>query len=692
MERVKATAIGLACVVLGVQIGYAAPSYQLRNSVPARATASRWARAADLDESLEMSVTLRLRNPDQLAALVAAQQDPRSPQYRRWLTPDEFAARFAPSLEEYETVVDWLQREGFEVRPHVSPLRIDFSGTVGRVERTFGVRMNHYRDRGGTALANENAPLVPAEFIDRVNVVRLDTFPLANPLLRISTSQAVVDAMAPADMYVAYGMQALLDRGVNGAGQTIAVVARSDFKASDVASFQQQFGVPVRNPVKVLPTTNPGIGAADGICHGIRNQQARDFCIQGEESEVLLDTQWANAMAPGATVLVDISGTDIDVSFMDIVTNHPEAKVITVSFGACEQFSAASGSLFRPMFLQAAAQGQTVLVSTGDDGSDDCGDGGGRSVNVLASDANVTAVGGTRLDPGFDANGDATGYVSETVWNDHAGASGGGVSTLVSKPAYQNAPGVPSGGWRAVPDVSLLASPMHAGYVTVVEGDIVVAGGTSASAPSWGGIVALLNQALHLDGTGPLNASLYALAQEQYARHGAAVFHDVTQGDNGFNGVPGYAAGPGYDLATGLGTPNVAALVQALEMIATPPTPTASPTATPTMDPTRTPSRTPTPVATATSTPSAVPTATASQAPTSPPPTVTATPEPGLCIGDCDHSGAVGIDELLTMVNIVLGTADPASCPGAEGTAAGPLTVADVITAVNNALNGCNPG
>src|SRR5262249_6905419 len=160
---------------------------------------------------------------------------------------------------------------------------------------------------GRTRLANEDPPLLPAEFSDRVDVVRLHTFPLAEPLVRVAGPSGTLDAMAPSDLYVAYDLRPLLEAGTDGTGQTIAVVARSDFNDTDVADFQQRFGVPLRSPVKAFPSTNPGVGAPAGVCHGIRNQSQRDLCIQNEESEVLLDAQWAGAMAPGATVLVDIS-------------------------------------------------------------------------------------------------------------------------------------------------------------------------------------------------------------------------------------------------------------------------------------------------------------------------------------------------------------------------------------------------
>jgi len=426
------------------------------------------------------------------------------------------------------------------------------------------------------------------------------------------------------------------------------VVARSDFNVSDITTFQQQFSVPVRSPVKVFPSTNPGVGAPNGACQGIRNQREYHDCLQAEEGEVLLDAQWAGAMAPGATVLVDISGTDIDTSLLDIVAHHPEAKIITMSFGACERLDSSDINVFGPMYAQAAAQGQAIMVSTGDDGADGCQDGRGHSVNVLASDANVTAVGGTALDPGFAANGAATTYVSERVWNDADGASGGGASTLVVKPAYQDAPGVPADGFRDQPDVSLLASPSSPGYIMVMEGSMEVAGGTSASAPSWAGIAAVLNDVVGT--SGPWNATLYALARQQYGGDGPVVFHDVTTGDNSFYGS-GYVAAPGYDLATGLGSPDVTALAHALAAIASTSTPT--PTA------------------------------------TNAPPSPSNTPFTEVCLGDCNGSGDVTVDELLTMVNIAQDTDELSSCPEADHNHDGSVTIDEIVAAVANAFDGC---
>lgn len=612
---------------------WAQDRYELPGAVSRRATASRLAGRAGPHEVLGMSITLGLRHREELDALLAAQQRLGAPEYHRWLSPAEFAAGFAPSTDEYEAVAQWLERQGFAVRRWENRIRLDFSGSVARVERAFGVRMNHYRHGGRTDIANENAPLLPIAFADSVEFMRLNTFPLAKPLVRVLGSGGSTVAMAPGDLQAAYDVLPVLNRGIDGSGQIIAVVARSDYNDSDISRFQQEFGGSALLPTKVFPSETPGVGAVNGVCRGIPNAFERQQCIQGEEGEVLLDVQWANAMAPGASVLVDIAGpgpgsdADIDQSLLDVVNHHPEAKMISISFGACERLDASDQALFAPMYAQAATQGQTVLVATGDDGADDCQDGGAAGVNVLATDPNVTAVGGTALDPGFDGNGNATGYVSESVWNDAQGASGGGHSILVRKPDYQAGPGVPADGMRAVPDVALLASPANSGYVAVVANRIVIVGGTSAATPAWAGVIALLNHASAVEGSGALNARLYALAAQQYTGAASGPFHDVVDGDNGFNGVSGFSAGPAYDVATGLGTPDVDLLVR---MFAT-----------------------------------------------------------ATCRGDCNGSNSVTVDEILLGVNILLGTVPLSQCSNLDADGSGSVTVDELLQAVDHLLNGC---
>jgi len=626
-RRPYAIATAIAALTLAATSHGAEELRELPAAVSPHLATAQLLNAAGGDESLPMSITLRLRHRDELEALLAAQHRPGSADYHRWLSPDEFAARFGAPQETYDALANWLRDRGFAVQTLASRTRIEFSGTVVQVQSAFSVRMNAYRHRGRRALANADPPLLPARFAADVESVRLNTFRLADPVVTVVGTNDTITALGPADAYTAYNVTPVLEQGIDGSGQTIAIAARSDFHTSDVTNFQQFFGVPVRAPVKVFPGRNPGVGAPNGVCAGISNPNDRSNCIFGEQVEVLLDVEWASAMAPGATVLVDISSSDIDVSLAHIVSKHSDAKIVSVSFGLCERLDPTVVQTLGPIYMQAASQGQTVLVAAGNNGADGCDDRKSAGVNGLGSFAEVTVVGGTQLDPGFDANGDATGRVSEEVWNDVNGASGGGVSTLAAKPMYQRGPGVPDDGARDQPDVTLMASPTHVGYFMFAEGGLLLIGGTSAATPSWGGIVALANQANAAEGSGIINYALYALGAKQYAESGQAVFHDITVGDNSFDGVAGFAAGPGYDLASGLGTPDVAALVQALG--------------------------------------------------------------PQECAGDCNADGMISTDELVAAVHIALGLTPLSRCESLDTDHNGRVTVNELVGATSRAVHGC---
>ncbi len=580
--------------------------------------------APDPEAPLPLALTLPLRNAQEWADLVTAQHTPGSSLYHRWLTPREFAVRFAPSSQVYERVVGWLRHEGFTVRTWPTRLRIDFTGPVRSVEQSFGVRMDRFRVRGRPVVAPRDQVALPGELASSIAALRLDTVPLAEPLARVIVKGSVEDIMAPGDMQTVYNVRPLLERGIDGAGQTIAVVARSDFRLDDTRAFQLRFGLPQRDPIKVFVGGNPGVGAINGVCRDITDPGERLACVDGEKTEVQLDVQWAAAMAPGAALLVDIGRSDIDAALMDVVTHHPEAKIISISFGICERLDPTALAFFAPAYAQAAAQGQSVLVSAGNGGADGCVDGGPPGVNALASDANVVAVGGSSLDPGFDANGDATAHVGETVWNDWAGAGGGGRSVQVSKPAYQKGPGLPNDGTRDQPDVVLLASPLSPGYAMVLDGQPLIIGGTSAAAPTWGGIVALLNQATGAEGLGVLNTVLYEVGVRQYGGYGLPAFHDVTEGDNTFNGVAGFTAQPGFDLASGLGAPDAAVLAQAIAALAV--------------------------------------------------------------VGDCTGDGAVSVGDLVLGTGIALGQLPHSACRGMDRDRNGTVTVDELISAVSETV------
>jgi subtilase family serine protease len=199
-----------------------------------------------------------------------------------------------------------------------------------------------------------------------------------------------------------------------------------------------------------------------------------------------------------------------------------------------------------------------------------------------------------------------------------------------------------------------MASPSTSGYVMVMENQVMTIGGTSAATPSWAGVVALLNHAAGRDGSGAINDWLYTLGRNQHRAGDLPVFYDITSGDNGFDRVRGFSAGTGFDLATGWGTPNVALLVQAVAPVA--PTPTFTPT-----------------LVALTPTPTATPTTLALQ----------------ICPGDCNGDGMVTVDELLTAVNIGLGSTHLSQCAAVDANGDGDVTVDEIIQAANRALNGC---
>jgi subtilase family serine protease len=245
---------------------------------------------------------------------------------------------------------------------------------------------------------------------------------------------------------------------------------------------------------------------------------------------------------------------------------------INISFALCGLTASDYTNIIDPIAVQAAAQGQTITVATGDWGAaalavnssmTGCVIGKTRGVNELAADPNVLAVGGTKFNPKYDHEGIDVGWRKEKAWKDgnkqSKGATGGGVSAIFSQPSYQRSV-EPGQTMRTIPDVAFGASPIHPGYFLGYQGGIACCiGGTSLGAPYWSGISHLLQQEA---GTrpGPMNSALYALGPGG----AASGIRDVRGGNNTFNGVKGYKATRGYDLTTGWGTPDIGVLVPAL--------------------------------------------------------------------------------------------------------------------------------
>ena len=517
-----------------------------------------------------------------LEQLLEEQQDPASPNYHKWLTPQEYADRFGLSTDDVESLASWLKSAGFTI-DYIARSRtwITFSGTAGQVKSAFQCELRLYQVEGEKHFANASDPAIPAVFQPVVMAIRgLDDFrwkPPKHPIRRLPSRQSPTGpqftasngghALAPGDLATIYGVNALYTHSIDGAGQKIVVVGQTTIGMADLEQYRTLFGLPANDPQPILVK-----GSADP------GKVTADF------GEANMDVQLAGAMAPRATILY-VYSTDVITSTQYAIDQNL-APVVSMSYGGCEQKISASGSsgvsLLRSLAQQANAEGITWLASSGDSGAAGCDPSSASSaVNGLgvllpASLPEVTGVGGTEFNEGSgdywnSSNGadksSAKSYIPERVWNDSGergdlSGGGGGASIFFSKPAWQNGPGVPADNSRDVPDVAFTASADHDGYIIAIDGDLQIMGGTSAATPVFAGIVSLVGQYLNSgSGLGNINPTLYRLAQSS-----SGVFHDVTTGDNKMPCSPGttncsgaavgFSAGPGYDLATGLGSLN----------------------------------------------------------------------------------------------------------------------------------------
>ncbi len=531
-------------------------------------------------QRMVLVLTLDPARQAELDALTEAQQDPGAPEYQAWLTPEEYGRRFGAANEDLTQISGWLRGHGFQIDEVPEGGRtLVFSGNTGQVEETFHTEMRYYRVGGALHRANASEPEIPAALFGIVaGVASLHDFESAHgmaavrPLSQPELTSGGTHYIAPADFATIYDVNPLYSSSIDGTGQTIAVVARSNINISDVQSFRGMMGLPANNPVVVLNGANPGVVAG------------------GEQGEATLDAEWAGAIAKKATVKFVVSASTaasdgVTLSAQYIVS-HNLAPVMTTSFGTCEQAAGSAYAQFwNGLWQQAAAQGITTLVAAGDNGAAGCDSPdetkatGPFGVNVIASSPYSIGVGGTQFNDASNTSqywspsnasgtlGSALTYIPEAVWNRSGSVSGGsdlwagsgGASVVYAKPSWQSGTGVPSDNHRHLPDVSIAAST-HDGYLIYMSGGLYVAGGTSASSPSWAGVIALVNQ--HSGKTqGNANPTLYGLLQRQLTG-GPAVFHDISSGDNNVPGLTGFTAATGYDQATGLGTPDAMMLVQ----------------------------------------------------------------------------------------------------------------------------------
>src|SRR6202167_4367499 len=510
-----------------------------------------------------------------LDQLLEEQHDPESPYYHQWLTPQQYGEIFGVSEDDLAQVTGWLQGHGMTVEEVTAGrLSIVFSGTAGQVASSFHTRIHTYKIGDEVHHANTTDPSIPAAFAQVIGgVVSLHDFRSAPmhtgahlPSPEFTSGGSYY--LAPADFATIYDLGPLYQASINGSGQSVAIVARSNINIADVRQFRTSFGLPANDPQIVVNGADPGIWNSD------------------EETEADLDVEWSGAVARNATIKFVVSqstnSTDgVDLSAQYIV-NHNLAPVMSMSFGLCEASLGSSGnSFFNSLWQQAAAQGITVFVSSGDSGAAGCDSPSatpathGRAVNGLCSSPYSVCVGGTEFNDtshpslywsSFNATGtesSALSYIPEVVWNESGSgglwASGGGASTIYAKPSWQTGTGVPADGRRDVPDVALTAAG-HDGYLIYQNGGLYVVGGTSAASPSFAGVMTLVVQNAAAR-QGNADTVFYSLADKQRAG-GPAVFHDIVIGNNGVPGQTGFKATAGYDQATGLGSVNASVLVE----------------------------------------------------------------------------------------------------------------------------------
>ena len=592
----------LAIVIAFFAIGFLGCSYfygisycdegtQLTGNHPMAAESASAASNPAPDTQLDLQIRFALRHKAVLQRLLTEQQNPKSASYHKWLKTGEFFHRFGPTKPEVKAVTAWLTSEGFSVT-NVAAGYVEFSGSIEQAQRTFSVKIARFG--AANAFGNTSDPFIPTQFASVIGAVTgMDNMVHAMPVSKFTNSaiapNAIVNgsqAFGPNDFQTFYDENTA--SGKDGTGDCIAVVGVSNFLDSTMSAFTSYFNLPAINYTREVHGTNPG--------------------INGAEVEAELDLQWAHVAAPGASIVYHLGGYLVD----DITgaVNDNQCGAISISYGFCGPTPAFISGVIDPLFQQAVAQGQSVFVSSGDQGAaglgydantNSCIVNSTPSVNEMSADPNVTSVGGTQFKAIF-ANGSDQGYVTESAWNDVSGASGGGASQIFSKPEYQIGAGVPDDSARDVPDVAIMASPNSPGalFGNDVSGTGEVeccVGGTSLSAPLWAGFSRVIAQQAGNTRLGNLNPIIYQLANQQYATAG---FHDVTIGNNGYNGMPGFSAGPGYDQATGWGTVDFNVFANAatnlLNTGVATPTPTATPIATATATATPTsPTPTPTP-------------------------------------------------------------------------------------------------
>ena len=498
----------------------------------------------DPGETLRVVVTLRRRGAGELEDLAQRitheQAEP--------LSREAFAERFAVAPEDFAKLEAFAREYRLSIeRQDLTAAKAVLSGTVEHFQAAFGVALSHYEHPTlGRFRGRIGAITVPAEIADIVTaVLGLDDRPQARPHFRLRPTPGIIAARAAGQAFTPIQLTALYDFPEGeGAGQCIGLIELGGgYAQSDLSTYFDTLGL-----------TGPKVVSVP--VDGADNNPSGD--PSSADGEVTLDIEIAGAIAPKAKIAVYFAPNS-DAGFIDAVSHalHDSANkpsVLSISWGGPEtSWTEQAITSFNDTLRSAVALGVTICAASGDSGSNDGAPDGGDHVDFPAASPFVLACGGTHVTA---AKGGGS-IASEVVWNDGAngGATGGGVSALFALPAWQEglkAARVGAGtlalSRRGVPDVAADASPAS-GYEVLIDGQRVPVGGTSAVAPLFAGLIARIN-AQSGKPAGFLNAKLYRSAQ---------AFNDITSGNNGT-----FAAAPGWDACTGLGSPNGRRIAAAL--------------------------------------------------------------------------------------------------------------------------------
>ncbi|MGO9587881.1 MAG: protease pro-enzyme activation domain-containing protein [Limisphaerales bacterium] len=550
-------AIGVAAFFSTTPPGLAAELQVLRGHIPEAVSYLQPQGRFPGTNRLNLAIGLPLRNKEALNQLIQQIYDPASPNFRHYLTPEQFAEQFGPTEQDYQTVIDFAKANGLTVKAtYPNRTLLDVSGSAAAVEKVFHVTLRVYQHPTENRLffAPDVEPSVPAG-LPALHISGLDNYALSHPNLHMMPAigtgvSGTATGSAPGYNYWGNDFRNAYAPGVslNGSGQIVGLFEMDGYFANDITAYETNTGL----------STN--IILENIVLDGLSGSPSSNT---GAVAEVSLDIEMAIAMAPGLSKVVVFEGNNWD----DILTSMASHREIN-QFGCSWGFSGAVDTTMENAFQTMVIQGQSFFLASGD------GDAFTGALMGPDDDTNITTVGGTTL----TMNGSGASYASDAVWNWgynppawwYSGSgywgSSGGISTRNSIPIWQQGISMSSNGgstaMRNVPDVALTANQVWVIYFNGLSGPF---GGTSCAAPLWAGFTALVNQQAAAKGKSPVgfvNPAIYAIGK---GASYAADFHDVTTGNNTWSGSPTrFYATSGYDLCTGWGTPNGLNLINAL--------------------------------------------------------------------------------------------------------------------------------